>query len=137
MYDWHLTVFWTASWLFEQSLASLESMCRHIYCARNIHFWAHNVGPTFTAFSFKKMVNKGVGSENRLPEVAEVVEDHSDEDEVEVVRKKVKLDCNNFLSPLQPKHAVLVDCCNLWRFMILQLNLALLSFTNEEASDQP
>jgi len=34
------------------------------------------------------MVNKGVGSENRLPEVAEVVEDHSDEDEVEVVRKK-------------------------------------------------
>ena len=46
------------------------------------------------------MVKMGVRSENsdgkaletvnRLPEVAEVVEDHSDEDEVEVVRKKVK-----------------------------------------------
>ena len=59
------------------------------------------------------MVNKGVGSENRLAEVAEVVEDHSDEDDVEVVRKKVKFHCNNFLSLLQPKHSVSVDCYNL------------------------
>ena len=35
-------------------------------------------GPNIHCISFKKMVNKGVGSENRLPEVAEVVEDHSD-----------------------------------------------------------
>ena len=78
---------------------------------------------TFIAVSSQKMVNK-VGSEigeiealdavNRLPEVAELVEHHSDEDEVEVVQKKVTQVHSNLLPQcLTCSTAVLVDCNNL------------------------